>query len=60
MHRPSSGRPRARGVFRGLDHYCLDYSVDIAGVEKALAVQSELGALARPLTIGDVLDLRFL
>lgn len=50
----------ARSVARERDHYCLDCAVDVPGVEKALAVQNELGALARPLHTDDVLDLRFL
>ena len=49
----------ARSVARERDHYCLDCSVDVSGLEKALAVQAELGALSRPLSVADLVDLRF-
>jgi hypothetical protein len=49
----------ARSMEREGGRYCIDGSIDLAGLAKALAIQEELGTLAHPLKAEEVLDRRF-
>jgi ABC-type nitrate/sulfonate/bicarbonate transport system substrate-binding protein len=48
-----------RSVLREIEHYEFACQIDYAGLEKAIALQSSLSALERPVTAADFLDLRY-
>ena len=48
-----------RSVLREIDHYEFACRIDSAGLEKAIALQSSLGALDRSVTAADFIDLRY-
>jgi ABC-type nitrate/sulfonate/bicarbonate transport system substrate-binding protein len=54
--------PRAvteRAVARQIEHLHVDGEVDLAGLDEMIKLQRQLGAIDRPMTAGDITDLRF-
>jgi NitT/TauT family transport system substrate-binding protein len=49
-----------RSVLREVGHYELDCRLDGPGLDKAIALQTSLDALARPITVNEVVDSRYL
>jgi ABC-type nitrate/sulfonate/bicarbonate transport system substrate-binding protein len=47
-------------IAREFDDLHFDCEIDLPGLEAAIALQHGLGALPRPLEIGEIVDLRFL
>jgi NitT/TauT family transport system substrate-binding protein len=47
-------------IAREIDDLHFDCEIDLPGLEAAIALQHGLGALPRPLEIGEIVDLRFL
>jgi ABC-type nitrate/sulfonate/bicarbonate transport system substrate-binding protein len=47
-------------IAREIDDLHFDCEIDLPGLEAVIALQHGLGALPRPLEIGEIVDLRFL